>query len=86
MMKVKISEVGSGVHPSEVVVAVKTVDGAENLVVSRRSLKAASIEVGYPIRREDDRYLIELPRETSSGSWRVWVHFDQIVDDERARA
>lgn len=86
MMKVKVAEVGAGVHPSEVVVAVRTVDGTENVVVSRRSLKADRIEVGYPIRQEDDMYLIELPRETLSGSWRVWVHSDQIVEDERVRA
>jgi len=85
-MRVKVSEVSEGLHPSEVVVAVSTVDGAENVVVDRRSLKADTIEVGYPIRQHDDMYLVELPRETSSGSWRVWVHSDQILEEERLGA
>lgn len=85
-MRVKVSEVGEGLHPSEIVVAVATIDGAENVVVDRRSLKADTIEVGYPIRQHNDLYLVELPRETQSGSWRVWVRSDQIFEDERLGA
>lgn len=87
MARVKVSEVGEGLHPSEVVVAVATNDGTENLVVDRLSLKNGTIEVGHPIRQQGDLYLVELPRETMSGSWRVWVHSDDILlEDERLRA
>lgn len=85
-MKIKVTEVSEGIHPSEVVVSVNTIDGAENLVVSRRSLRSGSLDIGFPIRREDNTYLIELPRETLSGSWRVWVKTDEISDDERLSA
>jgi hypothetical protein len=87
MMRVKVAEVGEGLHPSEIVVAVKTIDRTENLVVDRRSLKDSTVEIGYPIRKQGDLYLVELPRETMSGSRRVWVHSDQVFEEEeRVRA
>ncbi|MFY9628128.1 MAG: hypothetical protein WAK03_08265 [Methylocystis sp.] len=85
-MKVKAAEVSEGIHPSEVVVAVSTTDGIENIVVSRRSFKSGGIDIGFPIRQDRDQYLIELPRETLSGSWRVWVKADQLIEEERLRA
>lgn len=85
-MKVKVARIGEGVHPSEVVVAVTTLDGTENLVIAKRSFDAEGIDVGFPIRADDGRYLIELPRETLSGSWRVWVNSDQILDNEGVKA
>ncbi len=87
MVKVKVQEVGTAHQPSEVVVAVKTLSGTENLVTDRRSLRDGAIAIGYPIRQEEGSYLIELPRETQSGSWRVWVKSDQLIsEDERMRA
>ena len=86
MMNVKVAEVGTALHPSEVVVAVRTLSGTENLVVDRRSFHSGEIYVGHPIRREGDNYLIELPRESQSGAWRVWVRSDQLSSEERARA
>ena len=70
MMQVKV---GNGLHPSEMVVSVKTTDGEQNLVIDRRSLLDGYVAIGYPIREHDGNYLVELPRETASGSWRVWV-------------
>lgn len=87
MMKVKVAEVGEGLHPSEVVVAVRTLDGTENLVVDRRSYRNGTVSIGYPIRQEGNNYLVELPRETLSGSWRVWVKEDQVLlEDGRLSA
>ena len=73
MMRVKVEEMGSALHPDEIVVSVKTLNGTENVVVDRRMLIDSSLEVGYPIRVDGDKYLIELPRESQSGAWRVWV-------------
>jgi hypothetical protein len=65
---------------------VDTTDGPERLVVDRRSVKNESLEVGYPIVRADDRLLVERPRETSTGSWRVWVPEDKVIaQGEEAR-
>lgn len=79
-MRVKVEQVGNGLHPSEVVVSVRTNEGAERLVVDRRSLSSNnSLEVGYPIDSRDNLFLVELPRETTTGSWRVWVHESETV-------
>ena len=80
MMRVKVEEVGDGLHPSEVVVSVRTTEGAERLVVDRRSVADnQSLEVGYPIDNYEKLFLVELPRETTTGTWRVWVHESETV-------
>lgn len=86
MMRVKIREVGKGLHPSEVVVVVSTTEGQERLIVDRRSIKDDSLEVGYPIDFQDNQYLVELPRETTTGSWRVWVNEDNIIPQKEGAA
>lgn len=72
-MRVKVQEVGVGIHPNERVVTVQTLDGPERLVVHERSVVDGWLEVGYPIREKPDAYLVELPRETMRGLWRVWI-------------
>jgi hypothetical protein len=81
-MRVRVREVGPGLHPSEIVVQIETVEGPERLVVDRRSVHAdSSIDVGYPVGRNNGYYLIELPRETIHGSWRVWIASEVIADE-----
>ena len=81
-MRVKVNEVGRGLHSSEVVVQIETAEGEpQRLVVDRRSIIDGTIEVGYPVRRDNGYYLIELPRETIDGSWRVWVSKDVLVGE-----
>ena len=77
-MKLRVRTVGEGLHHSEVVVSIRTDKGDEGLVLGKRSLQNDFIEIGYPIRQNGDSYLIELPRETSTGSWRVWVDKSQL--------
>jgi hypothetical protein len=80
MMRVKVEKVGDGQHPSEVIVGVRTRTGLERLVVNTRSIVNDTLDVGYPITTEKDSYLVELPRETQTGSWRVWVSGDLLVE------
>ncbi len=81
MLRVKIKTIGEGQHPSEAVVAVTTSDGKrEELIVDKRSIERDTLRVGYPIRDEGKRLLIELPRETLSGSWRVWVNREALKE------
>lgn len=77
-MKLKVKELGEGLHHSEVVVSVHTSGGDEGLVLGKRSVDRGYIEVGYPIRKDGTSFLVELPRETSSGKWRVWVDQSQL--------
>jgi hypothetical protein len=87
MMRLKIERVGKGLHPNEAVVAIRTTGGTERLVVPKRSIVDDTIEVGWPIRTNptDGSCMIELPRETPSGAWRVWVPRGEI-EEERMRA
>ena len=78
MRKVKVAEVDAGLHPSEIVVVIKTSVGEQNQVIDRRSLQNGFLMIGFPIRQHEQNYLIELPRETSSGSWQVWVAKSEI--------
>jgi hypothetical protein len=82
-MRLKVTEEGEGIHPNEVVVSVLTKDGLERLVVHRRSLEGGGLEIGYPILAENDQYLVELPRETMRGLWRVWVAKSSLIRDRQ---
>lgn len=81
MSRIRVEIVKDGLHPSEAVVAIDTTSGGkEYLTVSRRSVDSDSIEVGFPVAQENGSYLVELPRETEAGSWRVWVSRDLLFD------
>lgn len=80
MMRIKIEVVGKGLHPNEAVVGIKTVDGPQRLVIARRTINDGFISVGWPIDRRNQSTLIELPRETQTGAWRVWVPDDQLAE------
>ena len=79
-MRVKIQEVGSGQHPSEKVVKVETIEGPEQLVVDKRSIDKQSLDVGFPVGQHNGHFLVELPRETFRGHWRVWVEKQIVVE------
>ena len=81
MARIRVEVIGEGQHPSERMIAVKMADGVqENVIVDRRSIERDTIDIGYPVASEDDRYLIELPRETTTGQWRVWVKASDVLD------
>ncbi|HEX4157876.1 MAG TPA: hypothetical protein VHY79_05320 [Rhizomicrobium sp.] len=85
-MRVKVRRIGDAMHPSEVVVQVKTIAGNENLVVDKRSIQHDSLAIGAPIARRGENWLVELPRETMQGAWRVWVKRNALTEDaEEAR-
>jgi hypothetical protein len=79
-MRVKFEYVQEGPGPSEQVVQIRTVSGSEQLVVSTRKIEGSSIDIGEPLIEDNSNYLIELPRETASGRWRVWVAASQITN------
>jgi hypothetical protein len=74
MSHIAVESVEDGLHPNERVVTIRTADGIlEELAVDHHSVVGETLRVGYPIAEEPGRLLIELPRETLRGSWRVWV-------------
>jgi hypothetical protein len=77
-LRLKVRKIGEGLHPNDVVVEVETVKGTERLVVDRRAIEANSVSIGMPLRQDKGRILVELPRETMTGAWRVWVRQDAL--------
>lgn len=81
MSRVRVEVLGEGQHPNERMVAITMADGnRENVMVDRRSIDDETIDVGYPVASDGDRYLVELPRETTTGQWRLWVKQSDVLD------
>lgn len=73
MARIAVENVEEGLHPSEVVVTLRTADGTvEEVAVDRQLVEAKQLRA-YLVGQERDRVLVELPRETISGAWRVWM-------------
>lgn len=72
-MWLKISKTDPALHPSETIATIDTINGQEELIVDRESIKGDRLEIGAPIANGGDSFLVELPRETLRGSWRVRV-------------
>jgi hypothetical protein len=73
MNLVKCDILADGPGPSEKVVEITTSDGTEEVVLHASSLDSEGrMEVGV-LGCQGSRALIELPRESASGHWRVWV-------------
>ena len=72
-MRVKRERQEAGPIPSETVVAIRTTSGStEEAIVDSSQIDATSVEVGF-IGQRGDEVLVELPRETLRGRWRLWV-------------
>jgi hypothetical protein len=72
---VKCRLLDRGPGPREVLVEVDTVDGPpEQVIVSETSVED-NVRLGVlgPIEEIDGRTLVELPRESVTGRWRIWV-------------
>jgi hypothetical protein len=84
-MRVKVRKIEEGLHPNEVVVEVSTLNGSERLVVDRRAVESNSLSVGSPLREDGGHHLVELPRETTNGLWRVWVKTGALFPDKSVK-
>lgn len=71
-MRIRTAEQIAGPVPSERVVTIWTASGPEQVIVHASQVDPKGLEVGL-IARQEDEVLVELPRETLSGRWRVWV-------------
>lgn len=79
-MKLTVITIADGLHPSEVLVKVETRDGIEEMIVDRRAIFDDAVEIGSPLGHEKGYTLVELPRETMRGAWRVWVPQGNVVE------
>ena len=76
--KVKCDKVVDGLMPAEKIARIQTADGKiEDVAVSAKSIsgdKLLAAEIG----RREGKVLVELPRESVSGRWRIWVKESSI--------
>ena len=79
-MLLKTRDQKNGPGPSEVVVGIATRDGNEEVVVSRGQVNNSLLAVSGVIGVKDSFALVELPRESTTGKWRVWVPESDVVE------
>ena len=78
-VRVKIRTVMHGPGPSEAIVAIEKKEGGqEEVVVDRRLICDGTIEVAK-IGADNESVLVELPQESASGTWRIWVDSASLV-------
>lgn len=86
MSHIAVEDIEEGLHPSELVVTIRTAEGdTEEVAVDRRLVNDRRLKV-YTVGADRDRVLVELPRETLSGSWRVWMPLSAVFVSEQATA
>lgn len=78
-MLLRCRTLAEGPGPYEAVVEIKVEGGTEEVVVHSKSVKGGAIEVGSVLAEKAGYSLVELPRESSSGKWRVWVPKAEIL-------
>jgi hypothetical protein len=73
MMTTIKCEIVEGFTPIERIARIKGADGKiEEVAVPVQSITANHL-LAAEIGRQGDRVLVELPRESASGRWRMWV-------------
>ncbi len=72
-MRLKVQTIGQGI------VEFITVTGPHRLAVDDNEVEKNSVAIGYPLRRDNDLVFIALPRQTLSGSFRVWVRAEDVL-------
>jgi hypothetical protein len=78
LSKVKAEKVSKGMIPSERFVLIRTAEGYDEEVPAHESQVVKGHLLVSVIHSEKDKILVELPRESSSGCWRVWVPRDRF--------
>jgi hypothetical protein len=63
-----------GPGPSESIVEIKTTDGRVEVVVDDGFLQDGELLIRRIVQRAKNKALVELPQETTTGRWRVWVN------------
>jgi hypothetical protein len=72
-MRLRVQSIGKGI------VEFITVTGPHRLAVEDNEVEKDTVSIGYPLRRDNDLVFVALPRQTLSGSFRVWVRAEDIL-------
>lgn len=69
----------AGFTPNEKIVRIQGADGRfDEVIVSRQNIKGDKLLASEIGRDDKGKVLIELPRESTSGRWRMWVNASAI--------
>ncbi len=68
----------NGIVDFQKAVEIDTVDGVEYVVVSNVLIQKNALKV-YAVGRKEGKLLVELPVESDSGSWQIWINEDQVL-------
>jgi len=74
MLRLKCSVLSYGPGPSEAIVEINTADGRVEVVVDEGFIQDGELLIRRIVERSKNRALVELPQETTTGRWRVWVN------------
>jgi hypothetical protein len=78
-MRVKCKQVQKNIGPSETLIEIETIKGRpEEVIVHNSSLTDDLVEV-YRIAQDGPSVLVELPRESVVGNWRIWIPQQAVV-------
>ena len=78
MCRVK-AKIVKGVNQSERIAYIKTAEGVHAEVLLSAAQTGSNHVIAAEVARDNNNVLIELPQETSSGYWRVWVKKKQLL-------
>jgi hypothetical protein len=84
MAQIAVEDVEDGLHPNEVVVTIRTAENQTEEVAVDRGLVENNRLRASAVGSQHERVLVELPRETLSGSWRVWMPKTSVFGVEAA--
>ena len=75
MCKVRCEVVMSGPGPNEKIVTIRDAESGmkEEVVAVASAVAGGFLETSHVLGRDSGRVLVELPRESASGKWRLWV-------------
>lgn len=71
--KLRCAILGHGPGPSETIVEIVTTDGRVEVVVDESLVHDRQLLIRRVLDRRRNKSLVELPRESATGRWRVWV-------------
>lgn len=82
MCRVRCEPVTDGPGPNEQIVNVVTASGVrEEVIAPNAAVRGDTLQTSHALEmRDDGAVLVELPRESSSGAWRVWVAGNAVVE------
>ena len=80
MSRVK-AKIVRGAIGSERIAYITTAGGIRAEVLLSAAQTGSNHVLAAEIARDNNHVLIELPQETSSGDWRVWVNKNQILSE-----